>query len=251
MRSLILLLLAFTTVVAAQPSRLDSVTERGVLVVATTGDYPPFSLLKPDGAYEGIDIDLARLAGEELGVEVRFVPTRWNRLTQGLENGDYDLVVGGVTRTLPRAQTGGFTHSYLEIGKSPLVRLEDAFRFRSLKAIDQPEVKVAVNPGGTNESFAREKLKKAQIVVFQSNLAIPEAIATGQVDVMFTDNIEARLIARKDPRLAAVRPDAPLSRETLGWIAPRHDQPFLNWLNLFFEQIEVDGRLEELKKKWF
>jgi ABC-type amino acid transport substrate-binding protein len=40
-------------------SALDRVVQSGVLRVCTTGDYKPFSFLRADGAYEGMDIDLA------------------------------------------------------------------------------------------------------------------------------------------------------------------------------------------------
>ena len=44
---------------APAPSRLDEVLARHTLRVCTTGDYKPYSFLKPDGQFEGIDIDLA------------------------------------------------------------------------------------------------------------------------------------------------------------------------------------------------
>ncbi|MGE0491410.1 MAG: transporter substrate-binding domain-containing protein [Vulcanimicrobiota bacterium] len=250
MKLRLLLLLLLLAPALAQPSHLDTIREKGVMVVGTPGDYPPFAVRRGD-TYEGLDVDLVRLAARALKAEVQFVPTDWNNLAQGLTEGRYDLAVGGITRTLARAADGAFTRPYLSIGKSPLARLEDAYRFRDLASIDQPGVRVAVNPGGTNETFARAHLKKATIVVFEDNLSIPEAIATGKADVMFTDNIEARLVARRDQRLAAIRPDAPLTRETLGWMAPRDDQAFLNWLNLFLEQTELEGELERVKSVWF
>jgi cyclohexadienyl dehydratase len=45
---------------SAADSTLDTVMKAGVLRACTPGDYKPFSFLKPDGSYEGIDIDLAQ-----------------------------------------------------------------------------------------------------------------------------------------------------------------------------------------------
>lgn len=234
-----------------QESRLDVVRQRGVLLVGTPGDYAPFSVGDPALEVKGFDIDMARMMAAELGVEIRFVRTRWDSLAEGLQAGRYDLALGGITRTLARQLDAGFTRPYLSLGKCPLVRMKDAQKFRSLEDIDRPDVRVAVNPGGTNESFAREHLLQAQIVVMEDNLGIPEALVRGEVDVLITDNVEARLVARRDPRLAAVSPGAPLSRDTLGIMAPRDDQAFLNWLNLFLEEIEQGGQLAELKARWF
>ena len=47
---------------AQERSRLDDVIRAGKLRVCTPGDYKPFSLAKPDGSYEGLDIDLMRSA---------------------------------------------------------------------------------------------------------------------------------------------------------------------------------------------
>jgi cyclohexadienyl dehydratase len=47
------------TVVSVLPaSSLDAVQKAGVLRICTPGDYKPFSFQKPDGTFEGIDVDL-------------------------------------------------------------------------------------------------------------------------------------------------------------------------------------------------
>ena len=54
-------------------SRLDEIIKSGKLRVCTPGDYKPFSLLRPDGTYEGLDIDLVQASAKALGVEVEMV----------------------------------------------------------------------------------------------------------------------------------------------------------------------------------
>ena len=56
---------------------LPRIKAAGVLRVGTTGDYTPFSLKRPDGTYEGADIDMAHDLAATLGVRVVFVPTVW------------------------------------------------------------------------------------------------------------------------------------------------------------------------------
>lgn len=48
-----------------------------------------------------------------------------------------------------------------------------------------------INPGGTNEKFAREHLSHSTIIVHQKNEEIPELIANGEADVMVTEITEA------------------------------------------------------------
>ncbi len=43
---------------APAASRLDDVIKAGRLKVCSPGDYKPFSFQKPDGGFEGLDVDL-------------------------------------------------------------------------------------------------------------------------------------------------------------------------------------------------
>ena len=231
---------------APAQSHLEEIARRGTLRVGTTGDYPPFSLAQENG-YQGFDIDLAVLAARKLGVEVQWVPTGWADLTRDLRADRYDLAVGGITRTLTRAREAGFSRPLVTVGKVPLVRRGDESRFDTPEEIDRPEVRVASNCGGTNESYARQHFAHAQLVLVEDNLAIPERLAGGQVDVFMTDSVEAARAVARDPRLALAT--QPWTRESLGWLTPRDDQAWLNWINLFLEECEGDGTLAELRHK--
>ena len=48
----------------------------GMLRVCTPGDYKPFSFQKPDGSYEGIDVDLVHSARQGARREPEFVKTQ-------------------------------------------------------------------------------------------------------------------------------------------------------------------------------
>src|SRR5258706_12652380 len=51
---------------APSGSRLDDVIKNGKLRVCTPGDYKPFSFQKPNGGYEGPDIDMVQAAATGL-----------------------------------------------------------------------------------------------------------------------------------------------------------------------------------------
>ncbi len=239
------------TVLAAEKPLIDSILERGHILVGTTGDYKPFSYLNPEtGEYEGHDIDAAKNLGESLGVEVRFVKTTWKTLVQGVLEGKYDIAMCGITRTLSRQKQVALTDPYIKVGKSPLIRTADKDRFKSLDDIDQPGVKIGVNPGGTNEKFVRANIKRAEIVVVSNNIEIPDKIAAKEVDVMITDNVEAMIVSAKRPELYAVSPQNTFTKDDFGYMIPRDAQPFLNWLNLWIHQMKEKGVLQDLRGKW-
>jgi len=236
--------------ILTQTSHLDTIIERGYINVGTTGDYRPFSLGRTDGSFEGIDIDAAHALGEALGVEVRFVKTSWPSLVAGLREGRYDIAMSGITRTLERQKVVGLTDAYFTLGKCPLIRKSDRERFPNLEAIDRPGVRIGVNPGGTNEAFVRKHIQNATIVVIENNLAIPSAVASAEVDVMLTDNVEAVLASRENERLHAVSPDEPLTHDELAYMLPRGDPAFRNWLDLWIHRMKLTGELDRIRQKW-
>jgi len=250
--SLLLLVLALGATAQAQTiSRLDLMVQRGTLRVGTTGDFKPFSYLNPaTNEYEGHDIDAAKLLAESLGVKVEFVKTTWPTLLRDLQDNTYDVAMCGITRNLVRQRAAALTHPYINVGKSPLIRTADRQRFRTLADIDQAGVKIGVNPGGTNERFVRANIKNATVVVIERNLSIPEKIVAGEVDVMITDNVEAMIVSKADPRLYAVDPDNTYTKDDFGYLLPRDDSAWLNYVNLWMELMKLKGEFARLHQKW-
>lgn len=77
--------------------------------------------------------------------------------------------IGGITITEARLEQALMSDGYLGNGKTVLCRREDADRYRSLDAINRPEVRVMENPGGLNEKFARENLPDATLIIHELN----------------------------------------------------------------------------------
>ena len=165
---------------ADEGNRLDAIIKSGTLRVGSTGDYKPFTYKDPaTGAFSGIDIDMAENLGKALGVKVEFVQTAWGNLMKDFEADKYDVAMGGISVTLDRAKRAFFTIPMLREGKTPITKCENVAKFGTLAEIDRPDVKVVVNPGGTNERFARANAAKASITVFPDNTKIFDEIAAG------------------------------------------------------------------------
>jgi cyclohexadienyl dehydratase len=99
--------------------------------------------------------------------------------------------------TTDRATIGDFSITVMHDGKRPIVRCADVGRYTSLGAVDSPSVRVIVNPGGTNERFAKANLTHATLAVHGDNRTIFDEIAAGRADVMVTDGAEVDYQARR------------------------------------------------------
>ena len=105
MKKLVYLLLTLTMLLvsctAMAAGKLETIANRGTLLVGTTGDYKPMSYLdKETGKYEGFDYQLAENLAAALGVKAVYVPTTWKTLTQDTLDGKFDVALCGITRTL-------------------------------------------------------------------------------------------------------------------------------------------------------
>jgi cyclohexadienyl dehydratase len=206
---------------AAHGHDLATVRRAGVLRVGTTGDYKPFSFRAPDGSYHGADIAMARSLAASLGVKLVFVPTEWAKLSQDFAADRFDVAVGGVTILPAREAIADFSTATVVDGKRPIVRCADRERFDSIAAINQPGVRVVVNPGASNEAFARANFPRATLTVFPDNVTIFDEIAAGREDLMVTDGIEVDHQVLMHKALCAAAVPAPFTRLEKAYMLPR------------------------------
>ena len=234
---------------SAAPSRLDEILARGMLRVGSTGDYKPFTYRTANGGFIGLDIALATDLAASLGVKLRLVPTTWGALMGDLAADRFDLAMGGVSVSLERQKAAFFSMPYLRDGKTPIARCEDAARYQTLADIDRPEVRLVVNPGGTNERFARARAPHATLVVHADNVTIFDRIVAGQADVMITDAIEARLQQRLHPTLCAIHPDAPFDFSEKAVLLPR-DPALKAYVDQWLHQAIETGAFARANEQW-
>jgi cyclohexadienyl dehydratase len=233
----------------APASRLDAVQKSGKLRVCTPGDYKPFSLQRPDGAFEGLDVDLVQAAAKALGVETEFVKSAWPTLMKDFVE-KCDVGVGGISVTLDRQKSAFFSSAYMINGKAPITKCENAARFQSVADIDKPGVTVIENPGGSNERYARANFKQARIVIFNDNTAIFDEILKGNADVMISESVETIVQQKARPGLCAVNPDKPLQYGEMAWLLPRGDAAFKAWVDQWFHLAKATGDYDRIAGHW-
>ncbi len=238
----------FSPLIAAQTNRLDDILTKGVLRVATTGDYKPFSY-KDGDQFIGADVELAGSLAKSLGVKLEIVPTSWPTLMKDYADDRFDIAMSGISINLARQKVALYSLPYLKDGKTPITRCENVARWQTLEQIDQSSTRAIVNPGGTNETFARVNLTRATITVYQDNVTILDKVVSGEADLMITDAIETRLQQKLRPQLCAVHPDAPFDYSEKAFLLPR-DLLFKAYVDQWLHQSMASGALQKVMDRW-
>ncbi len=212
---------------------LQRITATGVLRVGVTGDYAPFSL-ESGGTLAGADIELARELAGHLHAQPVFIRTSWDAVLDDLRANEFDLAMGGVSVTPERQAQAAFSLPYASGGKTIIARCRDAARYHDLAAIDRAQVRVIVNPGGTNERYVRANVHKARIRVYPDNRTIFDEIRAGRADVMITDDTEVDLQTHRHPDLCRAYSGI-LTTADKAILMPK-DAPFIEAVNAWLRE---------------
>jgi cyclohexadienyl dehydratase len=231
------------------PSHLDQVIGKGQLAVCTTGDYKPYTFLREDGEYEGIDITMARSLAKSLGVNVQWVPTTWKTLMPDMIAGKCDIGVGGISVTLERQKKAFFSSTLDVDGKIPLVRCNEEALYQTIEQINQPSVRLIEPAGGTNEAFVRAFLPNAALA-FHDNKTIFQELLDKKADVMITDASEALYQQKRMPGLCAVNPTRHMQYGEKAYLLPRDDVTWKSYVDQWLHLSKATGAYQQTLSQW-
>ena len=219
--------------------------------IGITGDYPPLTIYNQNkGEYQGFDIDMAHSLAAFLHKKIIFIKTTWPTLAQDLQAHKFDIAMGGIAITPERAQKFIFSKPVLLDEKVAVFNCADQLKYKSLRDIDQPQVRVIENPGGTNERFARKNLQKADIILFADNTIIFSQLLNHQADVMITDSIEAGYQRKLNPGLCVLQFPLETEQERKAYMLRAEDQQLLDEVNAWINQIEANKVLDKIRSQW-
>ena len=102
------------TPAAAGKGVLQAAEERGVLRVGYIDGSMPYSFLNGRGELVGLDVEMAHVLADELGVALEFAPVPRDRLSAALEAGLCDIIMGGVFLTTRRGTQMVYSSNYID-----------------------------------------------------------------------------------------------------------------------------------------
>ncbi|MDQ7827976.1 MAG: basic amino acid ABC transporter substrate-binding protein [Armatimonadota bacterium] len=220
------------------------------LRVATDATYPPFEMLDPNKNIIGFDVDLITEICKLANCKPQIQSVAWEGVLAGVQKGDFDVAISGITITAERDKTVDFTQPYIEVGQQVLVR-QDETRIRG--AEDLADKTVAVQIGTTNDELATQMQKEGKVKEVKRyrtfDLAV-QALLNRDVDAVIIDSVAALGYMGTNPgKLKTV--GEKLTRDQLGIVVREGNTELRNAFNAALDQLKANGTLAQLQKKWF
>jgi len=231
-------------------SVLDSISQKGVLVVGTAGSMPPFNMTTREGDVIGFEPDMAKLMAEEMGVKLRFAVMPFSELLPALEAGKVDLILSQMTITGKRNMKVAFVGPYSISGKSFVTKIKWIASVKEASQVNGPKTTVVALKGSTSEAFVKKNLPKARLVVARDYDDAVEMVLKGKVDAMIADYPICVLTILRNPDQGLISVITPLSYEPIGIALPGNDPLMVNWMENFLGTLEETGVLDLLKERW-
>lgn len=235
---------------AQTADRLERILNSKTLRVGTTMDTPVFSMRNAAGQLEGFDMDALATLSNALGVNIEYVKMTFGTMLPDLAADKFDMAMSGMGRTMDRARSATFSKPYMRYGKLMTIRAADKDKYKSLADLDKPGLKIAYNRGGLNDRFANTEFKQATPAGYPSNELATADLLAGKVDAQVQDSTAAVYMSRLNPQLAAMAPENIFHPVYVAILMRREDQTLHNYINIWIDQIEMDGTLAKIRTKW-
>ncbi|MBO4887247.1 MAG: transporter substrate-binding domain-containing protein [Firmicutes bacterium] len=230
-------------------SLLETIKERGTLIVGTEGTWSPYTY--HDATTDelvGFEVEVARYIADYMGVEIQFVETAWSSIFAALDAGQIDTVINSVSYNEERAEKYDFSQPY-NYTQYAIMTLADNDEINSLADVAG---KVSSNdPTSTIGMFA-----EANGVIFDEVKEAAQAISevkNGRAEVTFSTTVGFADYFKNHPEEESLFKVIVVSDPEPNAYVPclKGNEDFIAVVNEALAQAKADGTLSALALKYF
>jgi Na+/H+-dicarboxylate symporter len=227
---------------------LKAIIKRGKLRVGYHPENLPFSFVNDRGELVGFDVELMHLLARELKVDIEFIEWTYETVTKDLNQGKFDIAIGGLIVNPERLARINFTNPYMNITTAVVVEDHRRNEFKSWRAIDK---KLNARVGVVGESRAKNVKR-----YFPNT----EVVLLKTYSDFFTDNpkgVDALVISAEAgsawtilyPAYSVVVPE-PHLKANAAFAIPLVTLDFEDFINDWLQMRQTSGIINNLYKKW-
>ncbi len=220
------------------------------LVLVTSADNPPFEFHRTEADHQeiaGFDIELAYAIAQKLGVSLEVKDMDFNGLIPALQAGRADFSMASIAATEERKKNVDFSDSYAQNKLALVTPSGHAYS----KESDLAKKKVGVQLGSTHEHVLKEiqkKIKDLEVISLNRLGELVQELRAGRIDAVLVEESVAKAYvgSHKDIDYNLLQ-----EHQVEFAIAFPRGSPWVTKVNNALKDLEQDGTLGRLKKKWF
>ncbi len=228
-----------------KPPRKDEVAP---LRVGVTPNFPPL-VFNQQGTLAGVEVDLMRIVGRELGRPVSAVVLPWEEIIDSLLSGHIDVIMSGISVTPARTMRVAFTDPWMTSGLMAAMRQTDTGNIKSIDDVKNFYGRIGVLSGTTGHDFVRRNCPNARLVKIASAGDAAVQLQRNQVD-LFVDDIPSILwqVSVYEAELAPLMER--LTEDQIAWAVRRDNMTLMQQLNDVIRKGKQDGTIDAAILKW-
>jgi glutamate transport system substrate-binding protein len=213
------------------------------ITIGTKFDQPLFGLKGLSGQPEGFDVEIAKIIVGELGIsddKITWIETPSGVREEKIQQGAADMVVATYTINATRKERVSFAGPYYVAGQDLMVK-KDNTTITGPDSLKAAKARVCSVSGSTPGERIKAYVDPAQLVLFDVYSKCADALRTGQVDVVTTDNvILLGLIDKSEGAFKLV--GNKFTQEPYGIGIKKGDVKFCEFINQALQKASSDGR---------
>lgn len=233
---------------SAPADLLETVRQRGTLIVAMEGAWQPWTYHDESDTLVGYDVEVSRAIAEKLGVDPEYVEGEWDGLLAGLASGRYDIVCNGVEIDDERSLSYNFSVPYGYVRTALAVRKDN----EDIQSFEDLEGTVTANSIGSTYA----SLAESYGATVQSIDTLEETIqllSMGRIDATLNSELSfydyLRVYPDADFKIVDLTPEA--SRVAIPLRKSEETDTLREAIDQAIEELREDGTLSELSIKYF
>ncbi len=219
--------------------------EDNTFTIATNAEFAPWEMVGEGGEYVGIDMDLARLIAEELGMELVIENVDFNSVVNMVVTGKADAAIAGLTIIPEREEEVLFSIPYATAVQSVIVREG----YEEIATLDDLVGKiVGVQMSTTGDLFVSE-MEGVEVRQYSSGTNAAMDLAAGRVDAVMIDSAPAASIVSNIEGLVILE-GIEMDEESYSIAFAKDNTELCEQVNAILEKLIEDGTVEELYLKY-
>lgn len=225
--------------------------EAGKLHMATNAAFPPYEMIgDKDNEYIGIDVDIAKLIAEKLGLELVIDDMDFGAVITSVQQGKSDMAMAGLTVNEERKKNVDFTTSYAK-GIQVVIVTEDS----DIKSIDDlANNKIIGTQANTTGYFYCSApvedggYGEDMVVAYENGPTAVKALIDGKVDAVVIDNEPAKAFVAQNPGLKIL--EAKFTEEDYAIGISKDNPELLAAIEAALSELIETGKVKEIVDKY-